>query len=126
MVLIPLMIILVVTVFFLLLSNNIKKCIPGIFIVYVAIIVFVVLLLKLLGYSTMDVLTDGTFLKSASYIFILMGLSYPIITLYLLHRFYQVNGSSTLKISKLLPNFMIYWLNSIKNIASSTKWGGIT
>ena len=94
---------------FLFLSSKIKK-IPNWLKLIFSLLLVIILVLKLLGLSSLDVLNNPYYIKIFSYISCSLAIFYELLNLYLLHKFTNKN----IKISEVLPEFIINWLQEFE------------
>lgn len=99
------------------LLNNLKNRIPDWVKLLFKLLFLVILVIKLLGFNVLDVIISTYYIK----MYIIIGSSlvilYELINLYFLHRFYNKN----IKISKILPEFIINWLKEFEILSSSNE-----
>ena len=74
------------------------------------------IILKLLGYSFLNIFTDDVVNKYFIIIYSLVMINYHLLNLYLIHKF----STKNIKIPEVLPNFLKNWLKEFY-IMSSTK-----
>jgi hypothetical protein len=97
-----------------LLLSKINNKIPNGVKLFFKLLFFTILVLKLLGYSFIY-LNNIYFLKNFLYFTSFLMIIYQFFNLYLLHKFSIKN----VKISKILPDFIINWLKEFEIICSS-------
>ena len=90
-------------------SSKIKK-IPNWLKLIFSLLLVIILVLKLLGLSSLDVLNNPYYIKIFSYISCSLAIFYELLNLYLLHKFTNKN----IKISEVLPEFIINWLQEFE------------
>lgn len=107
-----------------LILSNLNKNIPSWLKVFLRLIMISVLILKLLGFSIFtDILLNSYNLKIYSIISCSFGISYQLLSIYLIHKF----STTKVNIPEVLPEFIIKWLKSLemlssdKNIVKNTK-----
>lgn len=71
--------------------------------------------LKLFGYNLIDLIIDDSLLVYIIYGYSSLAISYFLLHLYLLHKFYKAK----VNIPEILPQFIIDWLEGIKILASN-------
>lgn len=104
---------------FLLVLSKISNKIPNWVKLSFKILFFIILVLKLLGYSLItDVINDVSFLSKFVYVYASVVITYQLLSLYLIHKF----STKNVKISEVLPDFMINWLKEFE-VMASTKEG---
>ena len=105
---------------FFLILNKIKNIIPNKYLFLLkfifSFIIIMYIILKLLGYSVLDVFMFNNVLKIYFYISGSLVISYLLLDLYLIHLFSKKN----INISQVLPDFIINWLEEYK-IKSESK-----
>lgn len=102
---------------FLLLISKLNNKIPSTFKLAFKLIIFILLILKFLGYNILtDAINDVSFLRNFIYTFSSLVIFYDLLNLYLLHKF----ATKNVKISEVLPDFIINWLKEFE-VLSSTK-----
>jgi len=104
---------------FLVFFSNLNNKIPKWFKILFRLLFLTIILLKILGFSIISVFSINYYtFKIIYYIIFSLIISFHLITLYLLHKFSNKN----IKISKVLPEFVINWLKMIE-IMSTSKAG---
>nr|YP_009912209.1 hypothetical protein [Phallus echinovolvatus]QLD96646.1 hypothetical protein [Phallus echinovolvatus] len=103
--------------FFLLLLSKINNKIPTRVKVLFNFILFSIVVLKLLGYSLIDVFIDLSLLKNIVYISFLLTMSYQLLNLYIIHKF----STRKVNISEVWPDFFINWLKEFEVMASTKE-----
>lgn len=98
-----------------LMISAIKKYIPKWIVTVFYVIIILLVILKLFGYSFIDIFIDMNLLYKISFVSLTICLSYHFLTLYLLHKF----SSKEISIPKVLPHFIIEWLEHVKYAASN-------
>ncbi len=100
---------------FLMISKFIEK-IPNWLKWILRIIITSIVLLNLFGFNnSIEFLNNIYYIKLYAYISCSLIIIYHSLNIYLLHKFINNN----IKISKVLPDFIINWLNEIKSISSN-------
>lgn len=101
---------------FLLVLSKLNKKIPDWLKLFFKLFFLGILVLKLLGFSIIsDVMVNIDILKNIVYIICFFSISYQLLNLYFLYKF----SNKSLKISNVLPNFIINWLKLIESLSSS-------
>jgi hypothetical protein len=103
-----------------LLLSNINKKIPNWIKLFFKLLFGGIVVLKLLGISVISVMTgvDSTFyLRSIVYTISILSITYQLLNLYFLYRFSQNN----IKISEILPEFIIKWLKEFEIMCESKE-----
>jgi hypothetical protein len=78
----------------------------------------IILMLNIFGVSNViDVLNTYYYIKIFGWISCSSIIIYHIVNIFLLHKFYSGN----INISPVLPNFILNWLNEIKDLASKKE-----
>ena len=103
-------------IIFILLTKLFNK-IPTLFKFIFIFILLNIIVLKLLGYSLIDIIIDLSLLKNLIFVYIYLALSYQFLNLYLIHKF----ASKNIKIPEVLPDFLINWLKEFKIITQSEE-----
>lgn len=99
-----------------LLLRKINNKIPTGIKFFFKILFLIIVILKILGYNIInDTVSDINFLKNFLYIYSSVVISYQILTLYLIHKF----STRKVKISVVLPDFIIDWLKEFEVMCSS-------
>lgn len=97
--------------------SNLNKKIPSWLKILFKFLFVTILVLKLLGFSLWSVFLINAYIwKIAYYIILSLVISYHLLSLYLLHKFSNKN----IKISEVLPEFVIQWLKEIEGMSSSS------
>ena len=100
------------------LFSYINKKIPKWIKLLFKLILLSILVLKLLGFSSiLDFLYNTYYLKIYIYIICIIATIYELINLYLLHKFSKKN----IKISEVLPDFIINWLKEFEIICTTKE-----
>ena len=89
--------------------------IPGWVKLIFTILILIIFTIKLLGYNVSD-LNDTIFFKKFTYVFSILVIFYEILQLYLVHVF----STRKVKISQVLPDFIINWLKGLKISCSNS------
>ena len=76
-----------------------------------------ILVIKLLGFSVIEILNSTYYIKIYLYVSCSLVIIYQLSNLYLLHKFSKQN----VQIPKVLPEFIINWLNEFNVISSSVE-----
>lgn len=75
------------------------------------------LVLKLLGINILDFMNSLYYLRMYCYVSCTLVIFYQLLNIYLVHKFSNKN----IKISKVLPDFLINWLKEFEEISSSVE-----
>lgn len=100
-----------------LLLSKINKKIPNWIKLIFKFLFWGILVIKLLGFKVIYVLNSTYYLRIIIYIFSSLSISYQLLTLYFIYRFSQNN----IKISELLPDFIIKWLKEFEIMCESKE-----
>lgn len=106
---------------FLLLLTNFSKKIPYTVKLGFKLIFIILLVLKLLGVSYLDIFSNGYYFKMYCYTTCSLVIFYEILSLYLLYLF----ANKKINISDILPDFLINWLKAIRSLSedkATIKW----
>ena len=101
---------------FMLISNLTKK-IPNCLKLFFRLLLLSILVIKLLGFSVIEILNSTYYIKIYLYVSCSLVIIYQLSNLYLLHKFSKQN----VQIPKVLPEFIINWLNEFNVISSSVE-----
>ena len=102
---------------FLMLSNLNNK-IPSWVKLILRLIVISIILLNLIGFNSLiGVLSNIFYIKLFAYLTCSLVILYQIFNIYLLHKFISKN----IKISPVLPDFIINWLKELETISSNIE-----
>ena len=77
------------------------------------------IVLKLLGFNFLDVLNNVYYLKIFSYVSCSLAITYQLLNLYLIYKFYKKNTPPA--IPEFLPNFIINWLKEFEILGSTNE-----
>lgn len=103
---------------FLLLLSKLNNKIPSWVKLAFKLLFFIIILLKLLGYSIItDVFNDLYFLKKLVYIGSSLVILFDVLNLYLIHKF----ANKKVKIPAVLPDFIINWLTDFEELSSTQR-----
>ena len=83
------------------------------------LIFFSMIVLKLLGFNFLDVLNNVYYLKIFSYVSCSLAITYQLLNLYLIYKFYKKNTPPA--IPEFLPNFIINWLKEFEILGSTNE-----
>ena len=88
-----------------------------IFTLFFNLLLLSIIVIKLLGFSILDFLNNTYYLKLYLYVSCSLIIMYQLLNIYLLHKFSKQN----VQIPKVLPEFIINWLNEFNVISSSVE-----
>lgn len=100
-----------------LIASKINKFIPNSFKVFIKLSLFILLIIKFLGFNYIDIFISTYYLKFIIYIIGISAINFQILNLYLLNKF----SSKEVTIPSILPDFIINWLNEFKMICESKE-----
>ena len=104
--------------FLLLLVNRISKYIPLWVKLAFSLMLFILFVFKWIGFENVFntlILGDLIYLKLFTVILCLLAILFNLLNIYLIYKF----SKSNIKISEVLPNFLISWLNDFKVICET-------